>query len=81
MRAPQPLYYLLEQWPYLTRYLENGRLELSNNRAEHSIKPFVVDRKNWAFANTPSDTRASAVIYSLVETAKENGLHPHRYLL
>ena len=81
MRAPQPLYYLLEQWPYLTRYLEDGRLELSNNRAERSIKPFVMGRKNWLFANTPGGAQASSVIYSLIETAKENGLDPYRYLL
>ena len=72
---------LLEQWPYLTRYLEDGRLELSNNRAERSIKPFVMGRKNWLFANTPGGAQASAVIYSLIETAKENGLNPYRYLL
>lgn len=56
------IHYLLEQWPYLTRYLEDGRLELSNNRAERSIKPFVMGRKNWLFANTPGGAQASAVI-------------------
>ena len=75
------LHYLLEQWPYLVRYLEDGRLELSNNRAERSIKPFVMGRKNWLFANTPAGAQSSAVIYSLIETAKENQLDPHRYLL
>ena len=75
------IHYLLEQRPYLTRYLEDGRLELSNNRAERSIKPFVMGRKNWLFANTPGGAQASAVIYSLMETAKENGLDPYRYLL
>ena len=75
------LYYLLEQWPYLIRYLEDGRLELSNNRAERSITPFVMGRKNWLFANTPAGAQPSAVIYSLIETAKENGLDPYRYLL
>ena len=75
------LYYLLEQWPYLVRYLEDGRLELSNNRAERSIKPFVMGRKNWLFANTPAGAQSSAVIYSLIETAKENELDPYRYLL
>ena len=75
------IHYLLEQWPYLTRYLEDGRLELSNNRAERSIKPFVMGRKNWLFANTPGGAQASAVIYSLIETAKENGLNPYQYLL
>ena len=75
------LYYLIEQWPYLVKYLEDGRLELSNNRAERSIKPFVMGRKNWLFANTPGGAQASSVIYSLIETAKENGLDPYRYLL
>ena len=75
------IHYLLEQWPYLTRYLEDGRLELSNNRAERSIKPFVMGRKNWLFANTTGGAQASAMIYSLIETAKENGLDPYRYLL
>lgn len=75
------LRYLLEQWPYLVRYLEDGRLELSNNRAERSIKPFVMGRKNWLFANTPAGAQSSAVAYSLIETAKETGLDPYRYLL
>lgn len=75
------LHYLLEQWPYLVRYLEDGRLELSNNRAERSIKPFVMGRKNWLFANTPAGAQSSALIYSLIETTKENKLDPYRYLL
>ena len=75
------LKYLLNQWPYLLGYLEDGRLELSNNRAERSIKPFVIGRKNWLFANTPGGAQASAVIFSIVETAKANGLDPYRYLL
>ena len=75
------IHYLQEQWPYLTRYLEDGRLELSNNRAERSIKPFVMGRKNWLFANTPGGAQACSVIYSLIETAKENSLDPYRYLL
>lgn len=75
------LHYLKEQWPYLVRYLEDGRLELSNNRAERSIKPFVIGRKNWLFSNTPAGAQSSAVIYSLIETAKENDLDPYRYLV
>ena len=75
------IHYLRKQWPYLTRYLEDARLELSNNRAERSIKPFVMGRKNWLFANTPGGAQASSVIYSLIETAKANGLDPYRYLL
>ena len=75
------IYYLQEQWPYLTRYLEDGRLELSNNRAERSIKPFVMGRKNCLFANTTGGAQVSAVMYSLIETAQENGLVPYQYLL
>ena len=75
------IHYLREQWPCLTRYLEDGRLKLSNNRAERSIKPFVMGRKKWLFANTPGGAQASSVIYSLIETAKANGLDPYRYLL
>ena len=74
------LSYLKEQWPYLLNYLKDGRLELSNNRAERSIKPFVIDRKNFLFANTPSGAKSSAVIFSLIQTASENGLDPFRYL-
>ena len=75
------LAYLIDQWPYLCNYLKDGRLELSNNRAERSIKPFVIDRKNFLFANTPSGAKSSAVIFSLIETAKENSLDPYRYLI
>lgn len=60
--------------------LEDGRLELSNNLAERSIKPFVIGRKNFLFANTPRGAQGSAVIYSMIETAKESGLDPYRYL-
>ena len=74
------LNYLKEQWPYLTNYLKDGRLELSNNRAERSIKPFVIDRKNFLFANTPGGATGSAVIFSLIRTAIENNLDPYRYL-
>lgn len=74
------LHYLKEQWPYLTNYLKDGRLELSNNRAERSIKPFVIDRKNFLFANTPKGAKGSALMFSLIQTAIENGLDPYRYL-
>ena len=72
--------YALKQRKYLERYLLDGRLEISNNRAERSIKPFVIGRKNFLFANTPRGAKASAVMYSLIETAKENGLSPFDYL-
>ena len=76
----EALTYLRNQWTELKHYLLDGRLELSNNRAERSIKPFVMSRKNFLFANTPRGAQSSAVIFSLIETAKENGLDPHRYL-
>ena len=72
--------YAREQWTYLIRYIEDGRLEISNNRAERSIKPFVIGRKNFLFANTGCGAEGSAVIYSIIETAKENWLDPYRYL-
>lgn len=72
--------YCLNQWEKLERFMEDGRLEIDNNRAERSIKPFVIGRKAWMFSNTPSGARASAVLYSLVETAKENGLDPAAWL-
>ncbi len=74
------LTYLRNQWDDLNRFLLDGRIELSNNRAERSIKPFVMSRKNFLFANTPLGAQSSAVIFSLIETAKENGLDPYRYL-
>ena len=73
--------YALSQKQYLERYLLDGRLEISNNRAERSIKPFVIDRKNFLFANTPRGAKASAIVFSLIETAKESGLSPFKYLV
>ena len=72
--------YVKNQWTDLTADLQNGRIELSNNRAERSIKPFVISRKNFLFANTAGGAQGSAVMFSLIETAKENGLDPFRYL-
>jgi transposase len=72
--------YCLNQWNKLVAFLEDGRLEIDNNLSERSIKPVVIGRKNWLFANTPQGARASAIIYSIVETAKANGLNPYYYL-
>ncbi|MDR2448322.1 MAG: IS66 family transposase [Treponema sp.] len=72
--------YARNQREYLERFLEDGRLEISNNRAERGIKPFVVGRKNWLFANTPRGAKASAILFSIIETAKENELNPYEYL-
>ena len=73
--------YCLNQWDSLNIFLLDGRLELDNNRAERSIKPFVIGRKNFLFSNTSKGARSSAIIFSIVETAKENGLKPNDYLM
>jgi len=72
--------YSIRQWTKLNRYTENGYLNIDNNRAERAIKPFVIGRKNWMFSNTAKGAEASAVLYSLIETAKANGLIPFDYL-
>ncbi|WP_439649413.1 IS66 family transposase [Lentibacillus daqui] len=72
--------YCRNQWERLEAFLKDGRLEIDNNRAERSIKPFVIGRKNWIFSNTAKGAKSSAIIYSIVETAKENGLNPFNYL-
>jgi hypothetical protein len=74
------IHYALSQRKYLEHFLLDGRLEISNNRAERSIKPFVISQKNFLFANTPRGAKASAVMFSLIETAKENRLNPYEYL-
>jgi transposase len=72
--------YLLTQWPKLIRYLDDPRLAIDTNLAENAIRPFALGRKNWLFADTVNGAKASAVLYSLVETAKANGLEPYAYL-
>ncbi|MBI4844798.1 MAG: IS66 family transposase [Nitrospirae bacterium] len=72
--------YTLKQWPRLVVYVEDPYVGLDNNAAENAIRPFAVGRKNWLFAGSPAGARASANLYSLVETAKANGLEPYRYL-
>jgi transposase len=72
--------YLHRQWPRLVRYLERGDLPIDNNPAENAIRPFVVGRKAWLFSDTQAGARASALLYSLVETAKANGFEPYLWL-
>lgn len=66
-----------DYWSMLTRYTERGDLPIDNNRCENAIRPFVIGRRAWLFSDTPAGANASAVIYSLVETAKANGLEPY----
>ncbi|WP_245719456.1 IS66 family transposase [Pelagirhabdus alkalitolerans] len=72
--------YCKSQWLKFGAFLFDGRLELNNNRAERAIKPFVIVRKNRLFSNTAKETKSSALIYSVVETAKANKLNPYAYL-
>lgn len=74
------LSYLEGQWPKLVRVTNDGRLALDTNAVERSIRPFVIGRRNWLFADTPKGAKASANLYSLVESAKANGIEPWRYL-
>jgi hypothetical protein len=74
------LHYMNNEWPKLIRYLDDGRLEIDNNGAENAIRPFVVGRKNWLFSTSVKGVKASANLYSLIETAKANGLEPYAYL-
>lgn len=71
----------LNQKEYLCAFLEHGEVDISNNFAENAIRPFVVGRKNWLFCDTPKGADSSAVVYTLVETAKANDLDPYDYLL
>jgi transposase len=74
------IHYTLNQWDTLVGYCEDGRLHISNALAENAIRPFAVGRRNWLFSYTLRGARASATVYSLIETAKANGLEPKRYL-
>jgi len=76
----EALKYLKGQWPKLERVIDDGRIALDTNAVERSIRPFVIGRRNWLFADTPKGAKASANLYSLVETAKANGIEPWRYL-
>ncbi|ERS84152.1 hypothetical protein Q672_19400 [Marinobacter sp. EVN1] len=72
--------YLSNNWSRLIRYLEGGHLPIDNNPAERAIRPFVIGRKNWLFSDTSKGAHASALLYSLIETAKANGQEPYAWL-
>ncbi len=84
-RLPKGLYlkalnYTINQREPLMNTLLDERLEVSNNRSERAIKPFVMGRKNWLFCNTPRGAKSSAILYSIVVSAIENELLPFEYL-
>jgi len=72
--------YLDNEWDKLIVYLQDGRLEIDNNKTENAIRPFVIGRKNWLFSASVKGVKSSANLYSLIETAKANGLEPYAYL-
>ena len=72
--------YVLKQWESLVRYLDHPALTPDNNAAENAIRPFVLGRKNWLFNGSPRGANSSCAIYSIIETAKQNGLNPYAYL-
>ena len=79
-RFYKAIVYIQNRRPYMATYLENGNCSFDNNASERDIKDFVIGRKNWLFCDTPKGARASAEIYSLVNTAKANGVNPYYYL-
>jgi transposase len=80
-KLAQAVVYSRNQREPLSAFLLDGRIEISNNRAENAIRPFCVGRKNWLFADTVRGAQSSAIAYSIIETAKANGLNPYQYLL
>jgi len=74
------LQYLHNQWERLIGYVDDGTYPIDNNLAENAIRPFAIGRKNWLFANSQAGAKASANLYSLIQTAKANGLNPYDYL-
>ncbi|AGP90745.1 IS66 family transposase [Alteromonas mediterranea] len=77
----EAIQYCLNQWEKLARYTFDGQLSIDNNRAERAIKPFVIGRKNWLFSQTATGANASAVLYSIIETAKANDLNVFEYMM
>ena len=79
-RMDKAVTYIQNRRSYLSTYLEDGRCSFSNNLSENAIRPFTVGRKNWLFCDTPNGAQASAIVYTMVEMAKANGLNVYRYL-
>jgi transposase len=78
--AGKALYYLNSEWYRLIRFLDDGNIPISNALAENAIRPFAIGRKNWLFSDTRGGADASAILYSIIETAKANGHEPYEYL-
>ncbi len=74
------MYYTLNQWDKLVAYCDDGHIHISNILAENAIRSFAIGRKNGLFSDTPRGAHASATGYSLIETAKANGIEPSQYI-
>ena len=72
--------YMINQWDHLIRYCEHGQLRISNILAENAIRPFALGRKAWLFSDQPEGAKASAAMFTFIETAKANGIEPYAYL-
>jgi transposase len=72
--------YVINEKKYLMRFLENPNVDISNNRAENAVRPFVIGRKNWLFSDSTKGVDASAAWYSIIYTAYQNGLNVEQYL-
>ena len=79
-RMDKAVTYIQNRRDYLMTYLEDGRCSFSNNLSENAIRPFTVGRKNWLFCDTPHGAQASAIVYTMVEMAKANGVNVYHYL-
>jgi len=75
------VFYILGQWNKLLPFLDHPQIPLDTNRVENAIRPFVIGRRNWLFCQTVAGADASARMYSLIESAKANGIEPHAYLV
>ena len=76
----QAIQYSLTRWVALTRYVEDGRIEVDNNAAERAIRALVLGRRNYLFAGSDAGGETAACLYSLIGTCRLNGIDPHRYL-
>lgn len=76
----QAIRYTVNQWSHLTRYLDQGDVEIDNNWVENQIRPFAVGRRNWLFIGHEKSARIGALFYSLIQTCKLQGLNPYLYL-
>ena len=79
-RMDKAVTYIQNRRSYLSTYLEDGRCSFSNNLSENAIRPFTVGRKNWLFCDTPNGVQASAIVYTMLEMAKANGVNVYHYL-